>query len=190
MFRKMILIGLTVAVIADVIGIALGFQDLPDWAGLFWLIAKTGFLMSAALLAIVAARSQQGLAAAGFSVVGVFAFGFAVATSVQARGFQELFAGFLPGLATAIAVGLLLIGSSKWFAKWVRGVGFLAAAGFVVSAVLLLFAADPIATPPDISLIVFRVSYLLYLITAIGWLAEVRTDTNIDSRILDPTIAD
>jgi hypothetical protein len=186
MIRRLILIGIAEAVNADGIGIALGAQD-SQWASVFWLTAKTGFVLAAALLTIVAAREQHYVAAAGFGVVGVFAFGFGLATSVQAHGFEDVFLGLLPGVAIAGAVGLLLIGISRWFAIWVRIVGVVAAAGFVISAGLLLLAAAPQTTPPDISLNLFRVSYILYLITAVGWVVEVRNNIEIDSQVLDPT---
>lgn len=179
MIRRVIAASLAVVFIANVGGVVLAELDMTLHAGSMWIIALAGLLLSSVLLAIAAFQSEHGLATAGFLVLALYAVIHSVAVGLWASDMKEIYLAIYPVRMMVMAIGLFLIGSSAWFAGWVRGAGALTGAMGLILGGMVMYGAELGGNAPAAPDLLNMATLLLFLLTVLGWLNEVRTDVGI-----------
>ena len=159
----------SIRIIASVglaVGAALGlggtFASSDSVRGLAWGIDGIGIVTAGALLAIYFARKGDDLLAAGFLV---FTIGESLLVGSAAMSL-EASAPMFGGGVGLWAVGLVLIGTSKFFPLVVRIIGYLAAILFAMVSVHIFYGDH--LTPMSSPLPFF--AYPVLVLTMIGWI--------------------
>lgn len=178
MLRTVIIAGLVIVLIANTGGVALAELNMPLHAGSTWLVALGSLLLSSVLLAIAACQAERYLAAIGFLVLGLYAVVHSVAVGVWANDMKEIYLAIYPARMMVMAIGLFLLGSSDWFARWVRGVGILTGAMGVILGGMVMYGAD-LSGDAGIPDLLNMATLVLFLLTVLGWLNEIRTNVGI-----------
>jgi hypothetical protein len=179
MVRGVIVGCLGFAIVASMAGFPFEPAEAYDWAGFFFVLFALALLVAALLLALDAGRSGNDLAATGFVLVGLYGLGTALNGSLMARGFPEISVGVQPGIWGMLAAGMLLIGLSARFPRWVSVAGIASAAGHAIALTAVTFGAEMPhtgATPSDLAPMIVAVSKLLFWVAIIGWILHVRQE--------------
>jgi hypothetical protein len=148
------------------IGAALGlggtFAPSDALRGLAWGIDGIGIIVASAIATIYFTRKENDLLAAGFLV---FAIGESLLVGSAAMSL-EAGAPMFGGGVGLWAVGLVLVGSSKFFPVVVRLIGLIAALLFAMVAVHIFYGHH--LTPLSSPLPFF--AYPVLVLTMIGWI--------------------
>ena len=155
--------------VGAVLGMAGTFAPSPSLRGLAWGIDGVALVMASALLTIWFFRKGQDLAATGFLV---FVVGQGIIVSSAAMDLAASTPSFGAG-ASLWALALALISASAVFPSVVRGLGFLAAVLFTVTA-LQIFAGAQVT--PTTSPLPFH-AYPVLVATMVGWIWALLSGT-------------
>ncbi len=148
-------------VLGALLGLAGSFAPSASLRGLAWGIDGTALIVAAAILAVHFIRCGQTLLAAGFLV---FIAGETLVVSGSAMSLEASAPSFAAG-AALWAAALILISAPKVMPIAVRGLGFIAAVLFAVTA-LSAFAGRSL-TPLSAPLPLFAYPFLA--LTMCGW---------------------
>lgn len=154
----LILIGLAIGGICGLAGAAVA---QPYLRSLLWGIDGSALVMASSILTLRYHAARRDMTAAGFLVFGM---GQTLVVSGSAGAPEVAIPTFGAG-AGLWAVGLLLIGSANDFPKWVRALGFVAAALLGITS-LRIFAGEqllPTAFPLP------SIGYPFLVLTFLGW---------------------
>jgi hypothetical protein len=148
-------------VIGGALGLAGTFAGSPTLQATLWAIDSVGLVVAAALLALKYARMGWEVPAGGFLV---FAIGEGVLLSGTAAGP----AGSVPAFAAGTALwaaGLALVSAPRLFPGWLRLLGGIAAALFVVTALRIYGGAPLLPTAAPLPFF----AYPFLVATLFGW---------------------
>jgi hypothetical protein len=148
--------------VGAVFGMAGTFAPSPSLRGLAWGIDGVALVMASALLTIWFYRKGQDLAATGFLV---FVVGQGIILSSAAMDLPASTPSFGAGVSLW-ALALTLISASAVFPWLVRGLGFLAAVLFAMTALQIFGGAQ---VTPTTSPLPFH-AYPVFVATMAGWI--------------------
>ena len=169
--RTLIITGIGVSIVTGFGGVAMPAAS-PEQA-IAWTLAALGLLMAAVLLGIRSFRTGYDLSVAGFAIIALHAIGDIMAPAITTVGFPEISSGAYVSTYAVLALGLLLIGISEEYRRWIRAGAVVAAIAFAGSAVLILYGIDvewPLAMTFSIG------SRLLLIVVMVGWVIDVWND--------------
>jgi hypothetical protein len=145
-----------------VFGMAGTMATQPNLQATAWAIDSCGLVMACTLLALKFHSMSNDIVAGGFFVFGI---GEGVILSGTAAGATASVPSFGAGVALW-ATGLLLISVPKQFPIWVRGVGILSAALFLVTAAMIFWGEQVLPTSSPLPFF----GYPFVVATFLGWI--------------------
>ncbi|MCB0792443.1 MAG: hypothetical protein H6595_04770 [Flavobacteriales bacterium] len=151
-------------------GVGGSLMHTPVWREFLYEISSVGLVVGAALLTVRYLMAGDAAAAAGFLVL---AIGEAVMSGGTVAEPGAARASFGAGMALYVPA-LVLVGLSRSFPLWVRIVGVLAGAPFLLAAAKI-FLDGPVFSTDALP----GAGYGLLTLTIVGWIATILRRTPV-----------